>query len=291
MERKAGSFPSDSVWKRHRGRSKNKEDTLCWSISATQLIRMVLRQSFEMLKRGSWDERCFFLQEELAAVISQLIHSLQKSDAQYLFLETFLQTMNREWNGIDRLRLDKFYKLIRMVLRQSFEMLKRGSWDERCFFLQEELAAVISQLIHSLQKSDAQYLFLETFLQTMNREWNGIDRLRLDKFYKLIRMVLRQSFEMLKRGSWDERCFFLQEELAAVISQLIHSLQKSDAQYLFLETFLQTMNREWNGIDRLRLDKFYKVLLHMLHELKIVQITNRAVIMSTFTSLPLTDKM
>ncbi|KAM9259341.1 ribosomal RNA processing protein 1 homolog B isoform 2-T2 [Cariama cristata] len=38
----------------------------------------------------------------------------------------------------------------------------------------------------------------------MNREWNGIDNLRLDKFYMLMRMILRQSFEVLKRNEWDE---------------------------------------------------------------------------------------
>lgn len=30
-------------------------------------------------------------------------------------------------------------------------------------------------------------------------------------------------------------------------------------EHLFLQTFWQTMNREWAGIDRLRLDKFYMV--------------------------------
>lgn len=30
-------------------------------------------------------------------------------------------------------------------------------------------------------------------------------------------------------------------------------------EHLFLQTFWQTMNREWPGIDRLRLDKFYMV--------------------------------
>ncbi|XP_023619350.1 ribosomal RNA processing protein 1 homolog A-like isoform X2 [Myotis lucifugus] len=30
-----------------------------------------------------------------------------------------------------------------------------------------------------------EHLFLQTFWQTMSREWTGIDRLRLDKFYML----------------------------------------------------------------------------------------------------------
>ena len=31
---------------------------------------------------------------------------------------------------------------------------------------------------------------------------------------------------------------------------------------LFIKTFFKTMQREWHGIDRLRLDKFYLVSHH-----------------------------
>ncbi|XP_034380100.1 ribosomal RNA processing protein 1 homolog B isoform X2 [Arvicanthis niloticus] len=68
----------------------------------------------------------------------------------------------------------------------------------------EELANIISQLIHVVNSSEAQHLFIQTFWQTMNREWQGIDKLRLDKYYMLIRLVLRQSFEVLKRNAWEE---------------------------------------------------------------------------------------
>ncbi|KAM9300272.1 ribosomal RNA processing protein 1 homolog B isoform 2-T2 [Morus bassanus] len=68
----------------------------------------------------------------------------------------------------------------------------------------EELAGNISQLIHVIQNTEARHLFIRTFWQTMNREWIGIDNLRLDKYYMLMRMILRQSFEVLKRNEWDE---------------------------------------------------------------------------------------
>ncbi|KAM5281202.1 ribosomal RNA processing protein 1 homolog B [Ctenodactylus gundi] len=70
--------------------------------------------------------------------------------------------------------------------------------------LQEELASTISQLVHVVNTSEAQHLFIQTFWQTMTREWEGIDTLRLDKFHMLIRLVLRQSFEVLKQDGWEE---------------------------------------------------------------------------------------
>ncbi|XP_054021900.1 ribosomal RNA processing protein 1 homolog B isoform X1 [Dryobates pubescens] len=78
-------------------------------------------------------------------------------------------------------------------------------WMQDKPLLQEELVNNISQLIHIIQNTETRHLFLQTFWQTVNREWNGIDNLRLDKFYMLMRMVLRQSFEVLKRSEWDER--------------------------------------------------------------------------------------
>lgn len=77
-------------------------------------------------------------------------------------------------------------------------------WMQDKPLLQEELANNIAQLIHVIQNTEARHLFIQTFWQTMSREWNGIDNLRLDKYYMLIRLILRQSFEVLKRSGWDE---------------------------------------------------------------------------------------
>uniref|UniRef100_A0A671XT36 Ribosomal RNA processing protein 1 homolog B-like n=1 Tax=Sparus aurata TaxID=8175 RepID=A0A671XT36_SPAAU len=76
-------------------------------------------------------------------------------------------------------------------------------WMQDKPLLQEELSKQISSLIHSFQHVDGQFLFLESFLQTFKREWTGIDRLRMDKFFQLVRFMFRQTFEMLKRKNWD----------------------------------------------------------------------------------------
>ncbi|XP_073087374.1 ribosomal RNA processing protein 1 homolog B isoform X2 [Manis javanica] len=77
-------------------------------------------------------------------------------------------------------------------------------WMQDEPLLQEELATSLSQLIHAVNNSEAQHLFIQTFWQTMSREWMGIDRLRLGRYRRLIRLVLRQSFEALKQNGWEE---------------------------------------------------------------------------------------
>ncbi|KAM4558257.1 ribosomal RNA processing protein 1 homolog B isoform 2-T2 [Odontesthes bonariensis] len=76
-------------------------------------------------------------------------------------------------------------------------------WMQDKPLLQEELSNQISTLIHSFDEIDGQLLYLESFLQTLKREWTGIDRLRMDKFFQLVRFMFRQTFEVLKSKNWD----------------------------------------------------------------------------------------
>ncbi|XP_072253884.1 ribosomal RNA processing protein 1 homolog B-like isoform X2 [Leuresthes tenuis] len=76
-------------------------------------------------------------------------------------------------------------------------------WMQDKPLLQEELSNQISTLIHSFDDIDGQLLYLESFLQTLKREWTGIDRLRMDKFFQLVRFMFRRTFEALKRKNWD----------------------------------------------------------------------------------------
>ncbi|XP_059403009.1 ribosomal RNA processing protein 1 homolog A [Carassius carassius] len=94
-------------------------------------------------------------------------------------------------------------------------------WMQDKPLLQEELSTKISRLLHSFRTLDSQFLYVKTFLLTMKREWNGIDRLRMDKFYQLVRFVFREVFEMLKRQQWESR--LVTQFLQIFSAQLLHS--------------------------------------------------------------------
>ncbi|XP_058478762.1 ribosomal RNA processing protein 1 homolog B-like [Solea solea] len=130
--------------------------------------------------------------------------------------------------------------------------------------LQEDLSNHISSLIHSFHDLDGQILYLESFLQTMKREWTGIDRLRMDKFFQLVRFVFRQTFEMLKRKNWESSgvarfvqlltAELLQHDSAAPCGLQLHILDlyltelatvgseelTADQNLLFIEPFCKT---------------------------------------------------
>ncbi|XP_018103494.1 uncharacterized protein LOC379182 isoform X2 [Xenopus laevis] len=92
-------------------------------------------------------------------------------------------------------------------------------WMQDKPLLQEALAHSMSQLVHTLHTKQSQNIFLRTFWQTLNREWNGIDRLRLDKFYTLMRLVLRESVDLLKKAEWEESC--VQEFLVLLDEEIL----------------------------------------------------------------------
>ncbi|XP_077094577.1 uncharacterized protein rrp1 isoform X2 [Siphateles boraxobius] len=100
-------------------------------------------------------------------------------------------------------------------------------WMQDMPLLQEELSTKISRLLHSFQTLDSQLLFFKAFLQTMKREWTGIDRLRMDKFFQLVRFVFREVFEMLKRRQWESSV--VGEFLQLFSAQLLHGSSAAPA--------------------------------------------------------------
>ncbi|XP_054434759.1 ribosomal RNA processing protein 1 homolog B isoform X1 [Pteronotus mesoamericanus] len=116
-------------------------------------------------------------------------------------------------------------------------------WVQDEPLLQEELANTISQLVHAVSNPEAQHLFVQTFWQTVNREWKGIDRLRLDKFYMLIRLVLRESFEVLKRNGWEESQIKL--FLDVLMKEVLHpeSQSPNGVKFHFIDIYLDELSK------------------------------------------------
>ncbi|XP_025719263.1 ribosomal RNA processing protein 1 homolog A isoform X2 [Callorhinus ursinus] len=92
--------------------------------------------------------------------------------------------MNREWTGIDRLRLDKFYMLMRMVLNESLKALKTQGWQERQ--IEQLLELLTTEILHpdSQAPSGVKSHFLEIFLEELSKV--GAAELTADQNLKFI---------------------------------------------------------------------------------------------------------
>ncbi|XP_032691284.1 ribosomal RNA processing protein 1 homolog isoform X2 [Odontomachus brunneus] len=76
-------------------------------------------------------------------------------------------------------------------------------WMSDKMLIQEELAESLSKIVHCFNSKDTIMLYTACALKTLATEWFGIDQYRLDKFYMLVRKILRQTFIVCKDKAWD----------------------------------------------------------------------------------------
>ncbi len=70
--------------------------------------------------------------------------------------------------------------------------------------VQQELMLTLSKLQRELKTDSSRLLlFIKTFWITMDREWLGLDRHRLDKYMSFIRRFLGLSMRLLADSNWD----------------------------------------------------------------------------------------
>ncbi|XP_023571860.1 ribosomal RNA processing protein 1 homolog A isoform X2 [Octodon degus] len=128
------------------------------------------------------------------------------------------------------------------------------------------------------QVAPAEHLFLQTFWQTMSREWAGIDRLRLDKFYLLMRMVLNESLKAVKMRGWGERD--IEQLLQLLMTEILHedSQAPNGVKSHFLEVFLEELTKvgaaELTADQNLRfVEPFCRIAAHTKDSLVLHNIT------------------
>ncbi|XP_065644620.1 uncharacterized protein LOC100206113 isoform X2 [Hydra vulgaris] len=157
------------------------------------------------------------VQEELAANLANLIHIFDRSSNNgILFSKVFFVTIGREWIGIDRLRLDKFYFLIKRFIHETLKCLQNLEWNYQnvlqhskflteCFldekfpdslkiYLTEKTLPELSVLIDSsdkIPKEDALVLLVEPFL-------TAIAYTLSDSVFKAVREEVLNKIEALE---------------------------------------------------------------------------------------------
>ncbi|KAM5126778.1 ribosomal RNA processing protein 1 homolog A, partial [Mantella aurantiaca] len=129
-----------------------------------------------------WMQDKPLLQEELAQNMAQLVQTLQTRESRNLFLRVFWQTLGREWNGIDRLRLDKFYTLMRFVLHQSAQLVKQADWEES--MVEEFLVILVEEVLKSEAPHGVQHHLIDIYLEELAKV--GSMELTADMNLKLI---------------------------------------------------------------------------------------------------------
>ncbi|XP_051148541.1 uncharacterized protein LOC127263515 [Andrographis paniculata] len=110
------------------------------------------------------------------------------------YFRGFLVTLRREWPGIDRLRLDKFYLTIRRFMRALFELMRLRNWKSNVlgeYFRVLEFDGFLAE--DKLQGSGVNYHIVSVFLE----ELKGVG---FPATAEVVDVILKPFLEVMMRG-------------------------------------------------------------------------------------------
>jgi ribosomal RNA-processing protein 1 len=194
-----------------------------WLPSQPALPEDDLKKLWKGLFYCVWHADKFPVQSHLIDRLSSLLLRLHLP-LSLRYFSVFLLTMRREWPGIDALRLDKFYLLIRRFLHHCFAFLKSNSWDleissrlmgvlvESTFFADDKFQGngvnyhIASVFLEELRpflpvRSEILELLLEPFVSVMGRLPDKVllGKIRSNMFGELLKMG-KKLLEIKKVG-------------------------------------------------------------------------------------------
>jgi ribosomal RNA-processing protein 1 len=95
---------------------------------APEISELELAKIWKALFYCMWHSDKPATQADLAERLAGLVHAVVPG-RRLLFVRAFWETMMREWFGIDRLRLNKYYMLLRRVLEHTLQELRARGWE------------------------------------------------------------------------------------------------------------------------------------------------------------------
>jgi ribosomal RNA-processing protein 1 len=129
--------------------------------------------------------------------------SMLATDESTVTFTRALASPDKEKRDMSVLSLIRYVSVLRAITET--EMLKLWKALHYCVWLsdkttiQMELAEGLSKLLVSFNNDDFALLYFRIFFRTMIREWTLLDQHRIDKFYTLIRLMLREGLLFLQR--------------------------------------------------------------------------------------------
>ena len=145
---------------------------------------------------------------------------------------------------------------LRKILKGIFYCM----WMSDLPLVQEELAVKLSELIHKFPEVEDALGFIEMFFVVMNREWEGIDKLRMDKFMMLTRRFLGEAFNLARD------CGFESEMVGALCEifeegPTMSEEGKEGLRLHFADMFVPELAKVFNGLEKKHEKEYIPLML------------------------------
>eukprot|EP00940_MAST-03C_sp_MAST-3C-sp2_P002422 g2422.t1 len=113
-----------------RVRDKAVRNLRRWLSYRKGISRLNLMRVWKALFYCMWMSDKVPIQQELASTLAKLTHCFSSGKDALRFVACFFDTLQREWGGLDHLRMDKFLSLTRQILFQTMVYVARKKWND-----------------------------------------------------------------------------------------------------------------------------------------------------------------
>jgi len=126
----------------------------------------------------------------------------------------------------------------------DMEMLKLWKALYYCMWLsdkneiQTELAAFLCSVVDDFPKTDVSTLYIRMFFRTMLREWSLLDQHRLNKFYRLLRFMMRKIFMLLHKHKFASK---LTQSVLKVLDEEVFNKVPNGVRFHLFDVFLEEL--------------------------------------------------
>ena len=151
---------------------------------------------------------------------------------------------------------------------ESLELLKLWKALYYCLWLtdkqevQLELANFLSGLLQYCKDDEAMLDFFAAFWNTVMREWGSLDQHRVNKFYSLMRSMLRETFTILEGRAWPDE---ISIAMVDIIDQQVIQCRPNGPRFHLGDIILEELHKVTHGecaheVIELVLSPFYHII-------------------------------
>ncbi|KAG9119151.1 hypothetical protein FRC07_005983 [Ceratobasidium sp. 392] len=130
--------------------------------------------------------------------------------------------------------------------------LWKGFWMSDKPVVQQDLSKELANLILVIPSLEPAIGFIKGFWEATVREWPGIDRYRINKYYMLIRRFVNATFRLLLKHNWDSQaCADVNETLKGKGGPLCpdDNTVPASLSYHLADIYLEELNKVLDTTD------------------------------------------
>ena len=98
------------------------------SNSENEMDKDKMSQLWKALFYSFWMSDKTLIQQELARKLSNFVKICHSDSTALLYIECFMECMEREWRGIDHHRIEKYLSLVRYFVHSCFDLFALNEW-------------------------------------------------------------------------------------------------------------------------------------------------------------------